>query len=127
MEYLLDFDDFKLNESQLRNVAFSLATFLGLGISKLDAQQIIKNKPAMNIIDTCNKYNIQIKKTGVQNKQVLVNMLGNNLLEPKKFVIDFIKFLPDRTIVISPEFIEGLNLNLNPETKEVGVNYKINF
>jgi hypothetical protein len=63
MEYLLGFDDFKLNESQLRNVVFSLATFLGLGISKF----------------------------------------------------------------ISPEFIKGLNLNLNPETKGVGVNYKINF
>ena len=122
---MLKYEEF-INEG-VRDVVIGLSTILSLGLSKLDAQ-LIKNYPkALSVIDTCDEYNQYVKTTQLDNKKLLVGSLENKVSDPIEFINNYVQFLPDKTIVISPNFIKNLDLNLNPEKGEFGVNYRIEF
>lgn len=122
-----NYNDFINEKSRFKDIVIGLGTILNLGLTKSDAQQIQNYPQALSVIDTCDGYNKYVKKTQLDNKNLLTNSLENKVDNPIDFINNYIQFLPDKTIVISPEFIKGLNLNLNPETKEFGLNYIVKF
>lgn len=127
MSKIQKYNDFINEESRFKDIVIGLGTILSLGLSKLDAQQI-KNKPqALSVIDTCDSYNQYVKQTQLDNKRLLTNSLENKVKNPIEFMNSYIHFLPDKTIVISPDFIKGLDLNLNPNNREFGFRYTVKF
>lgn len=121
------YNQFISEESNLKSFVAGLASFLSLGLSEADAQQLKNNPVAVSVVDSCNKYNKYVKNTGVSNTKMLINSLDTKIVEPNLFMKNFIKVLPDKTITLTPDFIKGLKLNLNPETKEIGFNYTYKF
>ena len=56
------YDEF-INEEEglFKNIILSIATFLSLGLSKIQAQSIKFNQPKLSIVDTCYKFNKKVK------------------------------------------------------------------
>ena len=126
------YDEF-INEEEefFKNIILSISTFLSLGLSKMQAQSIKFSQPKLSIVDTCYKFNKKVKANNLAFREDPINELKIDLKgkvsEPDKFINNYIEILPDRTIVIKPIFIDGLNLNYNPSSKGFTVKYTINF
>lgn len=127
MRKISSYEDFLLEESTFRDLVIGLGTILSLGLSKADAQQLRNFPLALSVIDTCSDYNRYVKQTQLNNKRLLTDRLEDKVKNPSEFINNYIRFLPDRTIVITPDFIKGLDLNLNPDSKEVGFKYTVKF
>lgn len=120
MNHIKTFDE--MNEG-LGNkiVTLSIATLLALGISKADAQNIKNDQVKLSVIDTLARYN---KTKDFIN---LKSDLGKNIDNPNKFIQEHLRILPDRTVVVKPSFIKGLELNVNPFDKSCNLTYSIKF
>ena len=121
-------------EGYVKNIVLSLATVLGLGLSKADAQEIKNNQNALSIIDTCDKYNKNIMKSPSSINQLKLD-LRDKVEDPNFFVKNHIQMMPDRTIIINPHFINdlkhhtehGIGLGINPKLNTYSVNYIVKF
>jgi hypothetical protein len=126
------YDEF-INEEEgfFKNIILSISTFLSLGLSKMQAQSIKFSQPKLSIVDTCYKFNKKVKANNLAFRENPINELKIDLKdkvsEPDKFINNYIEILPDRTIVIKPIFIDGLDLNYNPSSKGFTVKYTIDF
>ena len=127
MIIIKSYDDFVNEEARFKDIVIGLGTILSLGLSKSDAQQLRHFPRALSVIDTCGEYNQYVKQTQLNNKRLLTDRLEDKVKNPAEFINNYIRFLPDRTIVITPDFIKGLDLNLNPDSKEVGFKYTVKF
>jgi len=125
------YDEF-INEEEglFKNIILSIATFLSLGLSKIQAQSIKFSQPKLSIVDTCYKFNKKVKANNLIFKDDPINELKIDLkgkVDPDKFINNYINILPDKTIIIKPIFIDGLNLHYNPSSKEFTIKYTIDF
>jgi hypothetical protein len=117
------YNDFiKEEESFFKRVVISLASMISIGLTKSQVD-VIKDDPAkMSVVETLLNYNKDPKGT---------NMLKYNLLSkvdnPQKFIHDYLIILPDKTVIVKPNFINGLELNLNPVSNEFNILYTIKF
>lgn len=129
MKNIKKYEDYRIEEGVVRDSILTLSTFLSLGLSKLDAQQLQNNQKALSVIDTCQKYNKSVvlnhhDDIGDQN---LKNNIMGKVENPDLFMKNYVRILPDKTIVISPDFIKGLQLNVNPESHAVSFHYTVKF
>ena len=121
-------------EGYVKNIVLSLATVLGMGLSKADAQEIRNNQNALSIIDSCDKYNKNIMKTPDPINQLKLDLKGK-VEDPNFFIKNHVQMMPDRTIIIKPHFINdlkhhkehGIGLNINPKFNTYSVNYVVKF
>ena len=99
-----------------------LSALLSLGISKLQAQTIKNDQQKLAVVDSIINYN--------------KNPLGLNTLKfdlstkvdnPDIFVKDYLRILPDRTVVVRPSFLEGLEIHGNIKDKSFNIVYNIKF
>lgn len=125
------YDEF-INEEEglFKNIILSIATFLSLGLSKIQAQSIKFSQPKLSIVDTCYKFNKKVKANNLIFKDDPISELKIDLkdkIDPDKFINNYIDILPDKTIIIKPIFIDGLNLHYNPSSKEFTIKYTIDF
>ena len=126
------YDEF-INEERgfFKNIILSVATFLSLGLSKIQAQSIKFSQPKLSIVDTCYKFNKKVKANNLAFREDPINELKIDLKgkvdDTDKFINNYIDILPDKTIVIKPIFIDGLNLHYNINSKEFTVKYTIDF
>jgi len=124
------YDEF-INEEEgfFKNIILSIAAFLSLGLSKMQAQSIKFNQPKLSIVDTCYKFNKKVKSNNLTLDPVseLKIDLKGKVNEPEKFINDYVEILPDKTIVLKPIFINGLKFNYNPGVKQFSVKYTIDF
>jgi hypothetical protein len=126
------YDEF-INEERgfFKNIILSVATFLSLGLSKIQAQSIKFSQPKLSIVDTCYKFNKKVKANNLAFREDPINELKIDLKgkvdDTDKFINNYIEILPDKTIVLKPIFIDGLNLNYNPGIKQFTVKYTIDF
>lgn len=101
-----------------------LSTLLSLGISKSQAQVLKNDQAKLSIIDTVAGYNKNPK--GLDSlKPNLFPKIGSENTE--KFLHNFIEIRPDKTIVIKPSFVDGLRLDVNPQSKTFEIGYHIKF
>jgi hypothetical protein len=126
------YDEF-INEEGgfFKNIILSVATFLSLGLSKIQAQSIKFSQSKLSIVDTCYKFNKKVKANNLAFREDPINELKIDLKgkvdDTDKFINNYIDILPDKTIIIKPIFIDGLNLHYNINSKEFTIKYTIDF
>mgnify|MGYP005841545565 CR=1 FL=1 len=109
-------------ESYFKRVIISLAAMLSLGLTRSQVNQVKDDPSKMTVIDTLIKYNKNPK--GIDDLEYNLLSKVNN---PNKFIKDYLITLSDKTVVVKPTFINGLELNVNPLDKEFHVTYAIKF
>ena len=103
---------------------------MSLGLSKMDAQEIKNDQSKLAIIDTCYNFNKKVKYIKNQQPIELLKLeLGDKIKNPDKFIHDYLEIKQDKTIIIKPNFINGLDLhiNMNKISSYYGIRYTINF
>lgn len=109
-------------ESYIKRVIISLAAMLSLGLTRSQVNQVKDDPAKLSVIDTLISYNKNPKGTDTLEYHLLPKVD-----EPEKFIHDYLKILPDKTVVVKPTFINGLELNVNPFNKTFHVTYTIKF
>lgn len=109
-------------ESYIKRVIISLAAMLSLGLTRSQVNQVKDDSAKLSVIDTLITYN-----KNPQSLDILKYDLLPKVDEPEKFIQDYLKILPDKTVVVKPTFINGLELSANPFDKTFNVIYKLNF
>lgn len=132
---LLTYENFKINEEEgyLKNIL--LSTIFSLGLKMADAQTIQNNQQVLSIVDTCDTWNKKVQQDHQLNPNEFKKHLHLVVDNPDFFIKNYIQFLPDKTVVIRPQFIEdikhkkqhGIQLDLNPKTQQFGLHYILKF
>lgn len=112
----------KINEGP-KDIVITLATLLSLGLSRVNAQELKNNQPKLMLINKIYKYNKNPKGPDTL-KQILLPKMGE---KTDLFIDRYLEFQPDRTVIVKPNFIKGLNLNYNPRSKDFGFTYTLKF
>ena len=132
---LVTYENFKINEEEgyLKNIL--LSTIFSLGLKMADAQTIQNNQQVLSIVDTCDTWNKKVQQDHQLNPNEFKKHLHLVLDNPDFFIRNYIQFLPDKTVVIKPDFIDdikhhkkhGIQLDLNPKTQQFGLHYILKF
>lgn len=128
MKYIKRFEHFVLNEnySKLKNLLFS--TILSLGLKYSDAQTIQKDSIKTEVIKDISNFNKSILFNTSTNKEIaltrLINDLSDKIKNPNFFVENYLRFQQNGTVVVRPNFIEGLELHLNKRQFDISYNIK---
>lgn len=116
------YNEFINEEGSFKNIIISLASLLSIGLTKSQVSQIKDDPSKMAVVDTIITHNKDPKD---------IDTLKYHLLpkvdEPEKFIQDYLRILPDKTVVVKPNFINGLELNANPFNRTFHVTYTIKF
>lgn len=107
-------------EGYVKNIL--LSALFSLGINKMQAQEIKNDQEKLDIINTLIDYNKM--PSGID---TLKGDLMPKVKDPEKFIHDYLKIQPDKTIVVSPQFIKGLDVDVNPFNKSFHLTYTIKF
>lgn len=126
MKYIKEYNQFVVNEEEgfFRNLLFS--TLFALGINQADAQTIQQDSLKTEIVKDISNFNKSIIYNLHNDKEIPLNNLkvnlSKNLNEPEIFIDRYLKFQPDGTLVVKPEFIKGLELHINRD--QIGFSYE---
>ena len=121
MRSIKKYEDFTNEEAgYIKNIL--IASLFSLGINKIQAQQIQNDQPKLDIVNTMVDYNNNPK--GLDSLKMA---LLPKVKEPDKFIHDYLKIMPDKTIVVKPDFIKGLDVDLNPFNRTAHITYTIKF
>ncbi len=126
MKYIKEYNQFVVNEEDgfFRNLLFS--TLFALGINQADAQTIQQDSLKTEIVKDISNFNKSIIYNLHTDKEIPLNNLKVNLSkkldEPQIFIDRYLKFQPDGTLVVKPEFIKGLELHINRD--QIGFSYE---
>ncbi len=99
-----------------------LSALLSLGISKAQAQSIKNDQQKLSVVDSIINYNK--KPLGLNTLKV---DLATKVDNPEKFITNYLTIMPDKTIVVRPSFLEGLELHGNLKDKSFNIVYNIKF
>ena len=130
MKHIKEYNHF-VNEEEGFFKNLLLSTILALGINSADAQTIQQDSIKTEIVKDISHFNKSIILNLYGDKQIPYNKLKIDLLkninEPDLFIDKYLKYRPDGTLIVMPDFIEGLELHLNKNTNtyEVGYNFKL--
>jgi len=121
MRSIKKYNDFTNEEvGYIKNIL--LSALVSLGIDKVQAQHIQNDQKKLDIVNTIADYN---------ENPVGLDSLKMNLLPKTKdtdvFIQDYLKIMPDKTIIVKPSIIKGLDLHLNPFNRTAHVTYTIKF
>ena len=105
-------------EAGIKN--YLIAALMSIGLNVVDAQKI-DNPKKEAIVDTLFRYNQNPKGLNYL-RQELSKQISNT-----DFLLDFIQFKPEHTIVVKPKFIPGLELVTNPEQNRFSAGYTFKF
>lgn len=89
-----------VNESY-RKILISIATILGLGLTKIQAQEIKNDDNKLSIIKSLGDYNTNPK--GIVH---LENVLSSKIQNPDIFIEEYLKMNPDKTVTVLPNFLD---------------------
>ena len=126
MKYIKEYNQFVVNEEEgfFRNLLFS--TLFALGINQADAKTIQQDSLKTEIVKDISNFNKSIIYNLHTDKEIPLNNLKVNLSkkldEPQIFIDRYLKFQPDGTLVVKPEFIKGLELHINRD--QIGFSYE---
>jgi hypothetical protein len=121
MTNIRKYDEF-INEEvgYIKNIL--LSALFSLGLNKVQAQEIKNDQNKLDIVNTLIDYNKMPK--GID---TLKNDLMPKVKDADKFIHDYLKIQPDKTIVVSPQFIKGLDVDVNPFNRSFHLTYTIKF
>lgn len=127
MRYINNFKNYRLNEEEslLKNLLLSAA--LSIGLNYADAQTIETDSIKTEIVKNLSDFNKTILTNGEleTNYNKLTEELSKKLNEPELFIDKYLIRQSNGTLIVKPEFINGLELHLRRNLFELG--YNINF
>ena len=127
MRHIKKFDTYQINEEEsvLRNLLLSAA--LSIGLNYADAQTIEADSLKTEVVKDISNFNKTIVMTGDldDNYRKLTNELSKKLNEPELFVDKYLFRQSNGTLIVNPNFVEGLELHLRRNLFELG--YSIKF
>ena len=123
MKYLNNFNE-HINEESGFIKTITLSALLSLGLSKADAQKLAtkNDQQELAVIDSLVKQN-----EAPRSLRDLKSALSNKVDDPDKFVIDNLKFEPDKTLTVYPSFLPNLGVSINHRYKTYTISYKIDL
>jgi len=129
MKHIKEYNQFVVNEEEgfFKNLLFS--AMLALGINNIDAQTIQQDTVKTEIVNNISAFNKAVIYNIYPN-QVAYDKLKKDLSlhinEPDLFIEKYLRLEKNGTLIVKPNFIEGLELHLNKNTNtyEVGYNFK---
>lgn len=116
------YSEFISEESKFKNIVISLAALLSIGLSRSQVDKIKGDTTKMSIVSDIIQYN----KNPMNIKDLTIR-LSNKVDKPDKFIDEYLQLLPDKTVVVKPNFIKGVELNANPFSSEYKLSYTIKF
>ena len=124
MKHIKEYNQF-VNEEEGFFKNLLLSTMLALGINSVDAQTIQQDSVKTEIVKDIGNFNKGVIFNINNDNQVLYDKLKKdlsrkNINEPDLFIDKYLKLQSDGTLIVKPNFIEGLELHLNRGTLEVG-------
>jgi len=131
MKHIKEYNHF-VNEEEGFFKNLLLSTMLALGINSADAQTIQQDSVKTEIVKDINQFNKSVILNLYGDKQIPYNKLKQDLLrsnidDPDLFIDDYLKYRPDGTLVVMPDFLKGLEIHLNKGTNTYGVGYTFKF
>ena len=130
MKYIKEYNQFVVNEEEgfFKNLLFS--AMLALGINNMDAQTIQQDSIKTEIVKNISSFNKAVIYN-IYPSQVAYDKLKRDLSlhinEPDLFIDKYLKLEQNGTLIVRPNFIEGLELHLNKSTNTYGVGYSFKF
>lgn len=125
MKHIKDFDNYLLQEESIwRNLLLSAA--LSLGLNQAQAQTIENDTLKTEVIQDISNYNKSMLISGDyhQNLSKLTQELSKKLNDPELFVDKYLLQQSNGTLIVKPDFIQGLELHLRRNLLELGYNIK---
>ena len=130
MKHIKEYNQFVVNEEEglLKNLL--LSTILSLGIKYADAQVIQQDSIKTGIVNSISNFNKSIILNTYGGDEIPLIKLKKDLFnyqieDPDTFVEKYLGMRRDGTLIVKPNFIEGLELHL--KRNQVGLGYNINF
>ena len=126
MRHIKKFDTYQINEEEsvLRNLLLSAA--LSIGLNYADAQTIETDSMKTEVVKDISNFNKTIVMTGDldDNYRKLTDELSKKLNDPELFVDKYLFRQSNGTLIVQPNFVEGLELHLRRNLFELGYNIK---
>jgi hypothetical protein len=114
MRHIKKFDTYQINEEEsvLRNLLLSAA--LSIGLNYADAQTIETDSMKTEVVKDISNFNKTIVMTGDldDNYRKLTDELSKKLNDPELFVDKYLFRQSNGTLIVNPNFVEGLELHL---------------
>jgi hypothetical protein len=129
MKHIKEYNQF-VNEEEGFFKNLLLSAMLALGINRMDAQTIQQDSVKTEVVKNISSFNKAVIYN-IYPSQVLLNKLKQDLSlhinETDLFIDKYLKLQSDGTLIVKPNFIEGLELHLNKRTNTLEVGFSHNF
>jgi hypothetical protein len=123
MKYLKSFSQVNEEESLWKKILLTAA--LSIGLNYADAQTIETDSVKSEIVKDIANFNKTIMATGYpENYDNLTIELSKKLNDPEIFISKYLTPQINGTLIVKPEFVEGLELHLRRNFFELGYNIK---
>ena len=130
MKHIKEYNQFAVNEEEgfFKNLLFS--AMLALGINRMDAQTIQQDSVKTEIVKNISSFNKAVIYN-IYPSQVAYDKLKKDLSlhinDTDIFIDKYLRLEQNGTLIVKPNFIEGLELHLNRSTNTVGLGYTFKF
>jgi hypothetical protein len=130
MKHIKEYNQFVVNEEEGLFKSLLLSAMLAIGINRMDAQTIQQDSAKTEIVKNISSFNKAVIYN-IYPSQVAYDKLKRDLSlhmnEPDLFIDKYLRLEQNGTLIVKPNFIEGLELHLNKSTNTYGVGYNFKF
>ena len=130
MKHIKEYNQFVVNEEEGLFKSLLLSAMLAIGINRMDAQTIQQDSVKTEIVKNISSFNKAVIYN-IYPSQVAYDKLKRDLSlhinEPDLFIDKYLRLEQNGTLIVKPNFIEGLELHLNKSTNTYGVGYNFKF
>jgi hypothetical protein len=130
MKHIKEYNQFVVNEEEGLFKSLLLSAMLAIGINRMDAQTIQQDSAKTEVVKNISSFNKAVIYN-IYPSQVAYDKLKRDLSlhmnEPDLFIDKYLRLEQNGTLIVKPNFIEGLELHLNKSTNTYGVGYNFKF
>lgn len=130
MKHIKEYNQFVVNEEEGLFKSLLLSAMLAIGINRMDAQTIQQDSVKTEVVKNISSFNKAVIYN-IYPSQVAYDKLKRDLSlhinEPDLFIDKYLRLEQNGTLIVKPNFIEGLELHLNKSTNTYGVGYNFKF
>lgn len=130
MKHIKEYNQFVVNEEEGLFKSLLLSAMLAIGINRMDAQTIQQDSVKTEIVKNISSFNKSVIYN-IYPSQVAYDKLKRDLSlhinDTDIFIDKYLRLEQNGTLIVKPNFIEGLELHLNKSTNTYGVGYNFKF
>ena len=130
MKHIKEYNQFVVNEEEGLFKSLLLSAMLVIGINRMDAQTIQQDSVKTEVVKNISSFNKAVIYN-IYPSQVAYDKLKKDLSlhinDTDIFIDKYLRLEQNGTLIVKPNFIEGLELHLNRSTNTVGLGYTFKF